>query len=267
VSKADIEIGDAIVPALTKATAPWAKQRKSEERDRNNRSQRRDRLMRSQEVSVKDAAYAVMEQAYLTASSNGTLPASARQVMYAARPAIQAETGKQLNAAYFTQTLLPDFMAEHDLDWNVVFDDRGHFIEPHTEHEIGIGTLSVRRYLDANSEPQIHGAELQEPKVGTCGASGNFGAVLFIEKEGFFPLFEHVKLAERFDIAIMSTKGMSNTAARRLVEKLCGHFRSWYCMTSTRPGSRLRPPSDAIPGVTNSRPLSRLPTSASVWTT
>jgi hypothetical protein len=38
--------------------------------------------------------------------------------------------------------------------------------------------------------------------------------VLFIEKEGFMPLFERVHLAERYEIADMSTKGMSVTAAR-----------------------------------------------------
>ena len=35
------------------------------------------------------------------------------------------------------------------------------------------------------------------------------------------PLFERVGLAERYDIAIMSTKGMSVTAARKLIE--AGH--------------------------------------------
>jgi Protein of unknown function C-terminus (DUF2399) len=45
--------------------------------------------------------------------------------------------------------------------------------------------------------------------------------VLFVEKEGFMPLFEEVELAERYDIAIMSTKGMSVSASRRLVEQLC----------------------------------------------
>ena len=36
------------------------------------------------------------------------------------------------------------------------------------------------------------------------------------------PLFEAVKLAERYDLAIMSTKGMSVTASRELVDVLCG---------------------------------------------
>ena len=58
--------------------------------------------------------------------------------------------------------------------------------------------------------------------VVTRGPSGCFGAVLFIEKEGFMPLFEAVNLAERFDIALMSTKGLSNTAARQLIDEMCG---------------------------------------------
>ena len=56
----------------------------------------------------------------------------------------------------------------------------------------------------------------------TRGPRHRFGAILFIEKEGFMPLFEAVHLAERFDIAIMSTKGVSVTAARQLVDELCG---------------------------------------------
>ena len=35
------------------------------------------------------------------------------------------------------------------------------------------------------------------------------------------PLFEQVKLAERYDLGIMSTKGMSVTAAREMLDTLC----------------------------------------------
>src|SRR5215213_7916085 len=49
-----------------------------------------------------------------------------------------------------------------------------------------------------------------------------FGAVLFVEKEGFAPLFRAVRLAERYDLAIMSTKGLSTTAARTLVDHFVG---------------------------------------------
>lgn len=36
------------------------------------------------------------------------------------------------------------------------------------------------------------------------------------------PLFEAVNLAERFDIALMSTKGVSVTASRHLIDEICG---------------------------------------------
>lgn len=90
-------------------------------------------MVRTRKATIKDVAYEVMEQAYLKASGGGTLPALARQVMYAARPIIQEKTGKILNDQYFTQGLLPDYIEEHGCDdWNVVFDARGHFHEPHT---------------------------------------------------------------------------------------------------------------------------------------
>jgi hypothetical protein len=216
------DIGDAIAEMVTKTTKAWAKQRKAEERHASSRARRRERLVRLSKVTVKDAAYRTMERAYLAASANGTLPASARQVMYAARPTIQDQTGEQLDDGYFTQTLLPDYITEFGVDWNVVFDDRGHFTEPHTGHEIGLGTLSVRAYLAGHHKPHIDDGGYAEPTVSTHGPDGNFGAVLFIEKEGFTPLFRQVDLAGRFDIAIMSTKGMSVTAARQLVDGICG---------------------------------------------
>ena len=46
--------------------------------------------------------------------------------------------------------------------------------------------------------------------------------MLFLEKEGFTQILEAARIAERYDLAIMSTKGMSVTAARTLVEDLCG---------------------------------------------
>jgi DNA topoisomerase VI subunit A len=55
----------------------------------------------------------------------------------------------------------------------------------------------------------------------TCGPDHRYGAILFVEKEGFLPLFKAVRLAERYDLAIMSTKGLSVTASRLLVDRLC----------------------------------------------
>ncbi len=107
-------------------------------------------------------------------------------------------------------------------DWNIVFDARGHFHEPHTDHVVPLGTLDVRDYLGSVREPTLETPGVTLPEVSTRGPSHRYGAILFIEKEGFMPLFREVQLAERHDIAVMSTKGMSVVAARSLVDTLCG---------------------------------------------
>ena len=209
---------------LTKSTKKWKKQKRAEVRAASAES-RRDRMW-SYRISIKDLAYRVMKEAYLKASSGGTLPAHARQIMYAARGPIQEETGESLSDQYFCQTLLPDYMAENETShWDVVFDARGHLREPHTDTTIKLGTLGVRKYLRDVGAPEMEPLEITSPKFKTHGPSGRYGAILFIEKEGFMPLFEHVKLAERYDIALMSTKGLSNTASRHLVDSLCGRYR------------------------------------------
>jgi hypothetical protein len=213
---------DALIGSVVSVTKNWAKQRKAEERHANAQANRIYRLSRWREDTIKDIAYEVMEEAYLKASANGTLPAHARQIMYQARPLIQARTEKQLNDQYFCQQLLPDYMQERNVNWNVVYDDRGHFIEPHTETTIGLGTLSVRNYINTMHPPRLAEARMEPAHILTHGPAGSFGAILFIEKEGFMPLFEESNLAERFDLAIMSTKGLSNTAARSLIDSICG---------------------------------------------
>jgi Topoisomerase 6 subunit A/Spo11, Toprim domain len=54
----------------------------------------------------------------------------------------------------------------------------------------------------------------------TSGPENRFDTILFVEKEGFEPLFRAAAIAQRFDVGIMSTKGMSVTAARLLIDRL-----------------------------------------------
>jgi hypothetical protein len=213
-----------IIGAIREGTKKWTKTRKSEERNPASRSYRLVRMTRERTVQFREAAWEVMEKAYLQASGDRKDPANARQIMYAARKHIQNKTGKPLNSAYFTQVLLPDYLAEKRLDWDVVWDARGHFKEPHTRVNFGIGTLEVRAYLKSLQEPKLVPASFVDAFVAVRGPSGNFGAVLFIEKEGFDQLLERRCIAERFDVATMSTKGMSVVAARRLADEICHHY-------------------------------------------
>jgi hypothetical protein len=210
-----------IIGVIREGTKKWTKTVKAEERSPASRSYRYVRMTRERGVSFKEAAAQIMEKAYLQASGNGTLPANARQIMYAARPHIQNVTGKPLDDNYFTQTLLPDYLMETGVAWDVVYDARGHFNEPHAGKSFGVGTLEVRSYLAGLHDPQVVSASFGNASVKTRGPSGNFGAVLFIEKEGFDPLLRASQIADKYDLAIMSTKGMSVTAARALADEMC----------------------------------------------
>lgn len=176
-------------------------------------------------TTIKEAARAVMARAYNLASGDGRYPANARQIMYAARPLILEATGKdRLDDKYFTQTLLPDYLSEHpehNCKWDVVFDARGELLEPHTDRTVALSTLDVRSYL--GERPALRAAvELANDGdlFPTSGPGNRYRNILFVEKEGFASLLEAADIANRFDIAIMSTKGMSVIAAREMLDRL-----------------------------------------------
>jgi hypothetical protein len=216
-------IADDIIDAVETATSKWTRQKKSEERHPGNIRYRVSRMTKEPRTTQKEAAWEVMEEAYMAASGNGTLPALARQIFYQARPKIMALTeDKELAYGYFSQTLLPDYVEEHGVDWNVVYDARGHFEEPHTNRRIGCGTIEVDNYLHAMKEPSIVPAQFSDASVDVIGPDGGISGILFCEKEGFNPLFKAVNLANRYDLMIISTKGVSVTAARQLIDNICG---------------------------------------------
>ena len=124
-----------------------------------------------------------MPTAYNKASAGGTLPVRPRQIMYAARGYIQEKTGRQLDDRYFTQTLLPDYVDPIEVDWDIVWDARGSFHEPHTNRHVPLGTLEVRAYL--GSQKSVYLPPDQAGGWKTTGAEDRYGAVLFVEKEGF----------------------------------------------------------------------------------
>lgn len=215
-----------MIPVLTKQ---WTRAKR--QADRQDRVQERDLAAlrtghRRHHLSIKDAANVVMEEAYRHASSNGTLPANARQIMYAARPLVQQLTGGKLwkEDSYFTQHLLPDYLDNHPdttADWDIVFDARGHLTEPHTGRQLGLGTLEVRQYIAGWSTGNVETVPLVVPHhSATRGPHNRYRFALFIEKEGFMPLLERAGIASRYDLAILSSKGMSTTACRHLVEAL-----------------------------------------------
>jgi DNA topoisomerase VI subunit A len=173
-------------------------------------------------VTIRDAAFQVMEEAYQHASANGTLPANPRQIYYAARRRILEATDRdQLQSSYFQQTLLRDYMELNDCShWDIIWDARGHFVEPHTARVVPLGTLEVRQHLGDRPKlgPPIDVSA--DDLYPTTGPKNRYKNILFVEKEGFDPILEAAQIANRFDVAIMSTKGMSVPASRLLLDRL-----------------------------------------------
>jgi hypothetical protein len=220
---------EALEKCVKVVTSQWAKEKRSS--DRNNRvsPERLNRLRLKEapkDLGLKEAAYQVMEAAYLKASGDGASPANARQIMYAARPDVLLLTGGKCwkKSSYFTQGILKDFVEDNPElteNWDIVFDARGKFVEPHTGNRVDLGTVGVRQYLKrCHNGPKDETAVQLSAHYPTMGPANRFHFALFLEKEGFNELLESAQIANRYDIAIMSTKGMSVTAARTLVQEL-----------------------------------------------
>jgi len=229
-----VDVRSILDPAVEKVTREWTKAKRRQIRMQESAYKRMIEALSAateKPLTIREACFQVMEQAYLKASANGTLPAKGRQIMYAARPEVMKLTGGKFYKAdtqTFQQSTLIDFMEQNpDLTatWNVVWDARGHVREPHTDRQVGLGTLGVRHYLQSWTNGVVDDVRLVVDQaldgsalIGTRGPFGRYGAVLFIEKQGFDELLDAVQLRERYDLAVMSTKGMSVTAARELVD-------------------------------------------------
>lgn len=216
--------------ALAAVTKKWTKEKRLEEREEDRQYARRERAPRPTKTTVRDAAFEVMDEAYQKASAASKWPAQARQIMYAARPYILRETGTEsLGDTYFIQKLLKDYIDLYKPEWadNVVYDARGHFKEPHGGTEVALGTIGVREYVATIGRP--HEITERPPTVGSIhfpmydphflvphGPNWTYGGVLFMEKEGFGPLLASAAIANRFDVAIASAKGMPTAAASDL---------------------------------------------------
>lgn len=224
------EVGEAISNAVRLVCVEWDKieTAKIRSHEQAERLLKKYSDQQNQTRTLKDVVFENLPSIYATVTGNKQYAGAARQLFYAMRTVVLRELPeKELDDVYFTQNLLPAFMREHSklsADWDVIYDDRGHFTEPHTELVLGLGTRSVRRYLNDFSMPDSlqNAAPHLSKDFHTVGPEGRYRNVLFIEKEGFLEILAQARIAERFDLAIMSSKGISSTAARTLMEKLPG---------------------------------------------
>jgi hypothetical protein len=221
---ADSELLTGLRSALTSVGKTWKREKLHHDRVNSNTL----RYLRTpvHKQTVKDAAFQVMEEAINKASSDGGYLANARQIMYAARPLVLKITGGNMwtDSAYFTQNILKDYIEEHEGEpfiENIVWDSRGHVIEPHTKKIIPLGGAAVANYIEAwsNEFDEFELPELRK-RINTIGPKFRFNNALFIEKEGFDEIIEASGIPKKYDIARLSTKGIPVEAACKLVNQL-----------------------------------------------
>ncbi|MET1174405.1 ATP-binding protein [Paenibacillus amylolyticus] len=171
-------------------------------------------------------------------SGDGEFIFSQRQLYYAIRPFVmEAFGGKQLNYNYFCQ-VITDYEAYYGEIEGMYRDPRGTLYHPHTGEEIPLGTIAVQKY----NRP-----------------TWTFNKIIFIEKEGYFASLRDVGFPEKYDCALLSSKGYASRAVKDLFDLLgetdeeiqffCVHdadaagtkiFETLQEATSARPGRRVR---------------------------
>ena len=217
-------LAEDLAKATQSVSKEWKKaKQKADKEDRvSSRSLSRMRYYAPARTTVREVAFEVMEEAYNKASANGKYYANARQIMYAARPAIleRADT-KELSDVYFTQTLLKDYLEAYDPDWKVVWDARGNLIEPYNHYKIPLGGIGVNKY----QSEWTTGFTFAMPKlntggIGMTGPKNHYSNALFIEKEGFSEILTDAGIMEQYDMALLSTKGIPNDASCNLIGAL-----------------------------------------------
>lgn len=189
------------MPIVSDGKEPDLKSMKNEIIDAIKKASNRAKkfsTMSDKKKSQKDIILTNLQAAIDKASGNGRLPFSLRQVYYAIRPYIITELDRQLEYGYFCG-VVTDYEAEYGDIPKMYRDNRGVLYHPHTGQEIPIGTLTVQGY--------------KRPEW-------TFNKILYSEKEGLFPLLKDVKFPERFDCALVTSKGYASRAVKDLLDML-----------------------------------------------
>lgn len=175
--------------------------------------------------AIKDVILENICEAIQKVSDNGKYRYSLRQLFYALRPYVLAspELG-ELDYGYFAR-VIGEYESEYrdgakDLK-QMYRDPRGTLYHPHTGESIPVGTISVEQY--------------RRPEW-------KFNKILYIEKEGLFEVLKQVRFPERFDCALLSSKGFASRAVRDVIDLIgdTGEAIQFFCIhDSDGPGTMI----------------------------
>jgi hypothetical protein len=183
-------------------TADWAKQRRSEIRNRAREERREERMrtqLRAPEASLKDLVIRFLPAVIKQVSEGGRLSFTQRDLFYGIRPLVQAEHEKSLAYGYFTGTLITDYENERGEIAGMQREPRGSIYHPHLRQEIPLCTETVAKY--------------HRP-------FWTFNKMCVIEKAGTQQNLIETGWPEEHDAAIASVAGFTTRAIKDLVDLL-----------------------------------------------
>jgi hypothetical protein len=191
----------AISEAVEFVTADWAKQRRSEVRNKALEEKRLEK-MRVQKpapgLSLKDLVLKPLPAVIRQISEDERLGFTQRDIFYAIRPLVQQEQEKSLYDGYFT-ALITDYENERGEIPGMQREPRGTLYHPHLRQEIPLSTESVANY----GRP-----------------FWTFNKMVYIEKAGTQQNLIEVGWPEEFDAAIASVAGFTTRAVKDLFDLL-----------------------------------------------
>jgi hypothetical protein len=191
----------AVRKAVESVTADWAKQRKSEIRDRAREEKRAEKMRvqdRARELSLKNAVLKYLPAVIRQISEGGRLSFTQRDVFYGIRPLVQQVQEKSLYYGYFT-SMITEYENERGEIAGMQREARGTLYHPHRCEEIPLSTESVAKY--------------HRP-------FWTFNKMVYIEKAGTQQNLIELGWPEEFDCAIASVAGFTTRAVKDLFDLL-----------------------------------------------
>ncbi len=203
----DIEVRREIAAAMFFVLKPYYKEgkRRAKRQRAAERSSATKKKDGEKQLSLKEATAKVIKDAWRHTTGGGQLPVGARRLFYAVRSRIPEVTDKRFSTdngyQYFSQTLLPEYQQQRVDEGKeplagVYYDPRGKIHEAHTGKAMDLGTRDVESY--------------EFPPY-------TFNKLLYVEKRGQVPLLQAARLAERYDMALVTEAGFATVAARTLL--------------------------------------------------
>jgi Histidine kinase-, DNA gyrase B-, and HSP90-like ATPase len=208
--KSGLVVPDEVASVFARVLFQAAKELRREDQaaDRAVRADRRAaaraaRQAARPQMTKKEAVFAVIPEAVQQQRGGTDLPFSSHSLFYKIRPLfLQLLPGETLTASYCEQTLIPAYEREHGPIEGMYREPRGELHHPHDpegQRTVRLGTREVRAYT---------------PPEWT------FDKILVVEKAGLWPVIDAARLADRYDMAVVTSEGFAAEACRTLLGDL-----------------------------------------------